>query len=183
MAKDLQALRQDLKKVEAMVRDALPTIAILLTLSAKAISERNIKEQGFGYAYSENTVPAFFLKGKELNSVGERFIEDKIENDEETNWKELRAAQGLQNKYVDLTFSGTMWSNMAPGEVEFNGEIVTAPLVATNREVQNKMNWNRDRYGDFIGKSLTPENYDQLYRIVIEEVLKIIRESGLTFEI
>lgn len=177
--KNLNTLRDELRLIENKVREILPDVAILLTLSAKAIAERNIKEKGFGFAYSTNTVPAWFLEGKEWNGAGEAFIKKKIDADEETNWQELRAAQGMQTAFVDLTFSGTMWANMAPAPVENNGNIYSAPLAATNVEVQNKMNWNRDRYGDFIGKALTEENYKLLFQIVISEILKAVQDSGL----
>lgn len=177
MENDLQKLREDLRAMETRVREALPDIAIIITLSAKAISERHIKDQGFGVMYSTSKVPAWFLKGKERNAVGEKFIESKIKAGEETNWQELRAAQGLQTGFVDLSYENEMWRNMQPAPPEVNGDVVTAPLAATNREAQNKMNWNRDRYGDFIGKSLTQEDYKNLGDIVITELLNVMKNE------
>lgn len=182
MSKDLKTFRQELKTLEAMFREKLPDIAIVLTLSAKALAERNIKERGFGEQYSNLTVPAWFLKGKAGNNTGEKFIQSKIDNDEETNWKQLRAAEGKQTSFVDLTFTGRMLSNMQPGEVIVTETSVSAPLVATNREDQNKMNWNRDRYGDFIGRALTQQNKEQLFEVIKNEFLKIIRDSGISYE-
>ena len=176
----MQTFRDEMRLIESKVREVLPDIAILLTISAKAIAERTIKDKGFGYSYSTNTVPAWFLQGKEWNGIGEKFIEKKIKDGEESNWKELRSAQGMQTAYVDLSYSNEMWNNMAPAPVTENNGVFSAPLAATNTAVQNKMNFNRDRYGDFIGNALTPEDYKILMQIVISEVLKAINSIGLT---
>lgn len=175
---DIIQLREDLKKIQEKVREKLPEIAILLTISVKAIAERNIKEKGFGVMYSEKKVPAWFLSGKERNATGEAFIKDKEKKKEKTNWKELRQAQGMQTSFVDLSYENQMWANMQPGPVENDGDIVRAPLAATNKEVQNKMNWNRDRYGDFIGRAITPENYATLVEIPIVEIGNILTEGN-----
>jgi hypothetical protein len=67
---DINALKEKLKQIEEAVLQKAPEIAITLTLSAKALAERNIKDKGFGYKYSQNKIPAWFLHGKELNQKG-----------------------------------------------------------------------------------------------------------------
>lgn len=176
---DLNELREQLRKLEDVLRLKLPEIVTLISLSAKAFAERNIKESGFGATYSHNEVPAWFFRDKELNNAGEAFVNKKIQDDEGMYWAELRAAQGLQTAHVDLTYRGIMWAGMLPEEAFEEGGIFRAPLAGGNKEVQNEMNWNRDRYGDFIGKALTPENFGTLLQVAYDEIIQLIEDSGL----
>lgn len=196
---DINALKEKLKQIEEAVLQKAPEIAITLTLSAKALAERNIKDKGFGYKYSQNKILAWFLHGKELNQKGTKFLQDRGVDagtgaqgepkkkrrkkgetadpgqfDKTTNWAEFRSAQGLQNAFVDLSYSNKMFANMQPVRVEQKGDLYLAPLGATNTEAQDKMNWNRDRYGDFIGKALTEEDRNTLTDVVVGEVVAII---------
>lgn len=195
----LPEFKERLRQIREAVEAKLPDIAVTLTLSAKALAERNIKEKGFGAMYSENKIPAWFLHGKELNASGTKFLENHGVNpqtgaqgagkkkrrkkkddpdpghfDTLTNWKEFRAAQGLQVDHVDGSYSNMMWSNMQPVKVEQRGPVVLAPLGATNTEAQNKMNWNRDRYGDFIGKALNDTDRETLTGVVVDEVVQVL---------
>jgi hypothetical protein len=193
-------LKQRLNDIREAIEAKLPDIAATLTLSAKALAERRIKEQGFGFEYSNVLVPAWFLFGKELNGAGTTFLENhgvntstgaqgegkkkrrKKKGDPDpgkfnkfTNWGEFREAQGLQDEYVDLSYSNKMWANMQVVKIEQSNGIVRALLGATNTESQNKMNWNRERYGDFIDKGLTDEDLDKtLPQVVLDELNNIL---------
>lgn len=196
---DLNALKEKLNQIRQALEQKLPDIAVTLTISAKALAERNIKEAGFGAKYSQNKIPAWFLTGKELNQKGTKFLQDRGVNtetgeqgepkkkrrkkgetadpghfDKMTNWGEFRAAQGLQTAHVDLSYSNKMFANMQPVRVEQKGHVYLAPLGATNTEAQDKMNWNRDRYGDFIGRALKDEDRDTLATVVMDEVVAVI---------
>lgn len=187
---DLNDFRKRLKEIRDAVEAKLPDIAVTLTLSAKALAERNIKEKGFGAKYSKSKLPHWFLDGKELNQQGAAWLEAKKKKDQAATktvdkkviypedwgvtWGEFRAAQGLQVGHVDLTYTGMMFSNMQPVGIEQQGGIVRAPLGATNKETQDKMNWNRERYGDFIGKAITPKDRELLVEVVVGEVVAVI---------
>lgn len=196
--------RAKIKAISDALRAKLPEIAETLALSAKAISERRIKAQGIGEKYSTNPVPAWFFSGKELNSGGQAWLKQhgvntegkagaathragkklkKGQTEEKTDrtgtWGEFRAAQGLQNDHVDYSYSNKMWAAMAPQRaVETNGMIVSV-LGATNKEAQNKMNWNRDRDGDFVGKAITEQDRTTLNEVVIDEVRQVINTIDL----
>lgn len=195
---DLDDFKKRLQTASEEVKKRLPEIATVLALSAKALAERRIKDKGFSEVYSQNQVPAWFLHGKELNQKGVKFLEnhgvgadgkqgegkkkrrkkkgdpDPGSYDKTTNWGEFRAAQGLQNSFVDLSYSNKMWANMAPVSVEERGHVVRALLGATNTEAQNKMNWNRERYGDFIQKGLVEEDRETLTAVVANELIKVL---------
>lgn len=176
---DISVLREQLKQLEEAVRLKLPEVATLISLTAKAFAERTIKDKGFGEVYSQTTVPAWFMDGKELNNAGAAFIAKKKKAKEKTNWGEFRAAQGLQVAHVDLSYTNTMWASMAPEEPHEEGGIIRAPLAGGNLETQNKMNWNYERYGDFIGEALTPENFQVMLQMIYDEIIRIIEDSGI----
>jgi hypothetical protein len=193
---------EEFKKLTQQLREAviarLPEIAETLTLSAKALAERQIKDKGFAAIYSQTKVPAFFLFGKELNNKGKKFLEDRGVNvdgsqgkakkkrrkkkedadpgtfETKTNWAEFRQAQGLQAQFVDLSYSNKMWANMQPVRTEETPTGVVCFLGATNKEAQEKMNYNRDRYGDFISKGLTEEHGKILGEVVINAIEDVI---------
>ncbi len=196
---NIQDFKARLKQIGEEIKTKLPDIAIILVVTAKALAERHIKDKGFEYVYSENKIPAWFLRGKELNQKGTNFLENhgvnvdgttgegkkkrrKKKGDPDpgsfetvTNWKEFRAAQGLQTQFVDLSYSNKMFANMGPVKTEeSNGGIVVAFLGATNREAQDKMNFNFARYGDFIGKALTEEDRRLITEAGIAEITQIL---------
>lgn len=180
---NLQDFKNYLQRLREAVEEKLPDIAETIALSAKAIAERRIKDEGFGKSYSTNPIPVWFLSGKELNASGLKYIDankkgskkrGKPAGDGTGTWGEFRAAQGLQNSFVDLSYSNKMWANMQPVAIVREGSVVYARLGGTNTEAQNKMNWNRDEYGDFIGAALKPEDQDTLAEIGFEEIGKII---------
>jgi hypothetical protein len=174
-----------MQNLENDLKSSLGDIATSVSLTAKAIAERTIKESGFGAEYSTKNVPTAWLYGQVLNASGTSFLQQRDqESDElglegEASYKELRAAQGLQVAHVDLTYSGEMWRGMLPAEPEIHGGIAIAPLGHTNRDGQDKMNWNFERYGDFIGETLTGDNFDTLKTVAAEEVNRIIQRSNI----
>lgn len=202
LANDLAAAREAVEKI-------LMDLAIEITITAKAIAERLIVEKGIGYTYSTVLYPAFYLVGKELNGRGTQFLHDKMfppsldvqerrkAKDKTkaklagkpaptidpyaayTNWGEFREAQGLQNKFVDWHYSNKMFQAMAPIDPKRDGDIFRAPLGATNREAQDKMNWNYERYGDFIGKALTQDDLKFLSEFATDKVLTTLKSIGL----
>lgn len=175
----LQDLIKRMKDIRESLEQALPEIATSVSLTAKALAERTIKEKGFGAVYSYTPVPAYWMLGKENSNRGKSFIEAAIDDDKSIAWRDVRAAEGMQTEHVDLTFTGEMFAGMYPGDVERNGDIYIAPLGHTNKAGQDKMNWNHDRYGDFIGKVLKGDNYDAMVTVATQEVIRIFERHNL----
>lgn len=178
----IKELREKLERARADLPSYFLEVATSVALTGKALSERTIKDKGFGEMYSNNKVPAWFMDGKELNASGASFITkkkaSKNKEDTYTNWKEFRQAQGLQTGHVDLTFSGKMWAGMFPREAYQKGDMFLAPLGHNNKEGQDEMNWNYERYGDFVGKVLSGDNFDIMGNVAVEELLRLIIERN-----
>lgn len=194
--KDLQELINALKAVRDELPQALASTATSMSLAAKALAERTIKDKGFGEVYSAAQMPSYFFKGftsngkiyppKYLNKRGLAYIESVEKQQAKENrqnktdfrarlsWAELRKAQGLQTGHVDLTYSGKMWAGMFPQDVIVEGYKYIAPLGGNNKEAQDEMTYNFERYGDFIGATLTGDNLDMLYNVGIEELVRFL---------
>lgn len=174
MAQDLEVLKQKLIKLKAQLPTIYEECAKEFSLNVKALAVSNITnsgvkdESGSAEVYSENEVPAFWFRGKELNASGISFLdglpkikktskEGKEYESQFTNWGDFREAQGLQKRFVDLSYSNEMWRGMLPGDVEVIGNKYISPLGHTNRAGQDKMNWNYHRYGNFIMQSIDIE--------------------------
>lgn len=181
------------------VNEKLPDIAATVVITAKALAERAIREKGFGYKYSENRIPAWFLHDKELNAAGKTYLQKHGVQDDGSQgkakkkrrkkgetadpgsyeatvtWGEFREAQGLQSMFVDLGYSNKMWADMSPVGIQQDSTgIVRANLGARTKENQQKMNYNRERYGNFIEKALGKGARDLLLDTVIAEVEQIL---------
>ena len=169
------------------VRDALPEVlpqaATSVSMAGKALAERTVKDKGFGEEYSTTKVPAWFMKGKELNKRGANYItglekraskEDKLAL---SNWGDFRQAQGLQINYVDLTYSGEMWRGLFPQDVQIEGFSYIAPLGSTTVAGQKKLNWQYERYGNFFAKVLTGDNLDAMYKVAFDELVRLLDEK------
>ena len=106
-----------------------------------------------------------------MNASGKTYLDNL--DDEGTNWGEFRQAQGLQNKFVDLSYTTRMWKGMRPDEAqEIDGKFICF-MGHNDNEGRQKMNWNFDRYGDFIGKALVGQE-DVLHDVAVENILLLL---------
>lgn len=174
----IQELRDKLRALQSNLEGSLLLAAERVADVARVLAERNAHEQGFGAQYSKNEVPAFWFEGKELNAGGRSAIEKaKKANNGLLSWGGFREAQGLPVAFVDLTYSGEMWRGMRVVEVRREGDKFVARLGHTNKEGQNKMNWNAARYGGFFLKLLTQTNRDFLAKYAADETVKAIKQT------
>ena len=140
---------------------------------AKALAERIIKDKGFGETYSTNEIPPFWLYEKALNASGKSYL-DNLDG-EGTNWGEFRQAQGLQSKHVDLSYSTRMWKGMRPDDPQQDGTKFFCVMGHNDNEGKKKMNWNFERYGDFLGKALEGQQ-DILAEIATDHVFNALEK-------
>lgn len=167
----LRDLINNLKDIEEALPEVLKKSATVMAHDAKALAERIIKEKGFGETYSTNEIPPFWLYEKALNASGKSYL-DNLDG-EGTNWGEFRQAQGLQNKHVDLSYSTRMWKGMRPDEVQEENGRFFCLMGHNDNEGRKKMNWNFERYGDFIGKALKGQE-EVLEEVATENILLLL---------
>lgn len=184
---DIQELGNKIRAIREAIKTALPDLAIQNSINAKSIIERNIRVVGFGAQYSGNKIPAWLFEGKEKSNAGKNYIESvkkkdakaKEDEDQGMTWADLRMAEGLPTDHVDLSFTNKMWAGITPLKPYYENGILYAPLGGTTQETVNKLNWNRDRYGDFMGKMLGDKELEALRNATLRSIDTIIRENGI----
>jgi hypothetical protein len=177
---DLFDLAAKLERIKLEISDNLQAIAAEMANSAKAIAQRNIIDHGFGADYSDHGVPAFWQKGRGLNKAGNSFIDKQIAaGDMDLPWKEIREAQGMPTDHVDLYYSGDMFQNMVVVETVIQGYAATGRIGGKTDTAQDKMNWNYDRYGDFINKALPEADRLFIKEIAGDKINEILKQIGL----
>lgn len=144
-----------IKRVEQFEKELISSMPAISTDVAGAFvvaKIEQIRKVGIGN-YSPKLYGAHRLIGKELNSAGKTFIEQKMKKNERTNWAQLRAAQGLQVGFVDVHYSGQMLNSTGIYEQKKVSNIFYSVIGARNDEAKKKMYRNMVRYGRF----LTPD--------------------------
>ena len=169
----LRDLINNLKDIEEALPEVLKKSATVMAHDAKAMAETIIKNKGFGELYSTHEIPSYRLYGKELRSSGSSYL-DSLDGGT-TTWAKFRQAQGLQNKHVDLSYSTRMWKGMRPDEVQEENGRYFCLMGHNDNEGRKKMNWNFERYGDFIGKALKGQE-DVLEEVAIENILLLLNK-------
>lgn len=175
---------EDLKKRLQELRDNMDTVlapvATLVSGTGKAMAERTIREKGFGQEYADTQLPTWFSN---KNSLNKKVDKAKAKRNKEAeggkgymSWKEVRKAAGLQVNFVDLAYSNEMWRGMQPQEPFRQGNYLLAPIAHNNEKGQKKMDWNRDRYGDFFFLVLEGQPMKELGEIGQEEAAKRIMD-------
>lgn len=174
----IQQLIENLKKIQDNLHKVLLDSASTIAIDAVGLAEEQILERGFGANYSDDFIPSYFLKGKQINAGGLAYLE-KVADDPEVgaNWKGFRKAQGLQTGFVDLSYSRTMWQGLRPEEAKNEGSKYFCFIGHNNNEGRKKMNWNFARYGDFIGKGL--KGQEEILQSVAEENIRQLLDELL----
>lgn len=142
---------------------------------------RNIQDLIRNIEKFEGSLHEVLLKsatGMALNgkALAERIIKDKgIGEKYSETYAELRESRGMQTGHVDLTFTTRMWEGMRPDDPINEGSKYFCYLGHNDQEGRNKMNWNFERYGDFIGRALEGQE-DVLIEVAIDEVGRLIED-------
>lgn len=169
----LKELIENLKAIEQELPEVLRRSAEVMAHDGKALAERIIKDRGFGALYKNYELPPWYYEGKEINRRGAKFIRDKIDADEGFAWKDLRREQGLQINFVDLSYTARMWTGMRPEPVKEEGGKYFCFMGHNDKEGRDKMNWNFERYGDFIGIALQGQE-QVLQEVAVDNILLLL---------
>lgn len=169
----LRDLINNLKEIEQALPEVLKQSATVMAHDAKALAERIIKDKGFGAVYSSTEVPSIWFYEKTLNASGKTYLDNL--DDGATSWGDFRQAQGLQNRFVDLSYTTRMWTGMRPDDVIEKDGIYICWMGHNDNEGRDKMNWNFERYGDFLGKALEGQE-DILSEVASENVYNLLEK-------
>jgi hypothetical protein len=177
----IEEFLQKLTRIRSDIEKDGEPIMERAAISARALIERRIKEEGIG-KYSENKkTPAFRFYGKGTNKSKEAaFIKQKSKKvdgePQYTNWKEFRESQGLQTSHIDLTYTGRMFNNLKVTNVGKLGQLKFVATLSNDQELEaKKMEWNTERYGEFLKTNDKEE--EMLTRVIDGELQRIINKN------
>ena len=145
---EISDLIEKLKALQDRIPEMLEECAMSVANDGLAIAQDNIQTKGFGEIYKD------------------------------TSYKSYREKKGHQTEFVDLTLSAKMWNGMQVSDPQHKGHVYYCLLENNTQEGANKMNWNYERYGDFIGKALKDER-DVLTEVAIETIYNYIDKIGI----
>lgn len=164
-----------------------------VALNAIALIIQRIQSTGLkgGRRYSTRKLPTFYFDNKALNGGGRELLNRRKKKDPVTNeygisYEEWRKANGLQTAFVDLTYSGKMFEKKGQsynGVMEFSliniieryqsVNQVTTVIGALDKETEDKLRWNMERFGDFLAVTTSEkEMLDKLFEIRLRELYK-----------
>lgn len=174
--KTFSDLRENLKSARLEIEAKMPLIVREYALNAKALSERRIRTEGFGFDYSTKEVPAYFFLSKTLNQAGKAEIKKRSKKKEGLTWGALKEVQGLNGEFVDLAYSNEMWRGIVVVQNKQTGTVFYALLGHTNQAGQQKMNWNYERFGNFIMKGLNENDKKFLATLPVDSMMEIVKK-------
>lgn len=130
-----------------------PEVVQQKAIAGTSLIVERIQAKGVpGATYSTNRLPDWFFSDKELNAGGRAYLskqdDEKDPAKRGVTWGEFRAAQGLQTAYVDLTYSGRMLGGLVIVDTSAEGTKFTAIIGGSDMEIDDKLRWNAERYGD-----------------------------------
>lgn len=159
----LQDLINKLNKLPNLLKDTIPEQLEIATKDYLALQITKIRREGIGFKYSTKPgVPAYLMRGKELNGTGRAFIERKAKAKPDKNnkyanfinWQQLRNAQGLQTGFVDLSYSNQMLNNIGIISKQSSLTRYVANIGGLNPSAASKFGYNQARYGQFMKPSV-----------------------------
>lgn len=163
-------LEEFTQKLEQLKRDLIaeaPAIAYQMASDGKAYAYLRITSEGVG-SYSTNPIPTFFFKGRELNKAGE----DWLEKHSMGTWSEFKDAQGVGSEFVNLLYSGRTFAGIVVIGESREGEAYVAEIGGSDKEVQEVMDNNYLRYGNYL--MATPEEERKIAEGANDRIAEII---------
>jgi hypothetical protein len=114
-----------------------------ISLVVERIQREGVKDA----SYSDERLPSWYIKDKQLNSAGTAYFDKHNKAGDGVTWGEYRQAQGLQNSYVDLTYSGRMFGSWVVLKVERGRGRFVSRTGSTDSEGDAKLFYQVARYG------------------------------------
>jgi hypothetical protein len=176
-----------LEALPAKLEAGIPEILQEVALNGVALITNRIQQEGLPgkQQYSAKKVPAYLFLldgGRKLDTEQTRaFVRSVVKRKQKemrvTNWAEIREAHGNQSAFVDLTFTGMMWRGVTVLSNEQQGALFRVVVGGINAEVQKKLKWNAERYGNFF--ALTEEE-TRLLTDLFSTRLRTLLETALS---
>jgi hypothetical protein len=169
----MDTLQHRIELAKAQLRLQAPRVVLTMAQTGLALVTLRIQRDGLPGKprYSSAPFPTYLYWGNALNARGK----DYIKKNPLGSWGAFRQAQGLPAEVVNLTYSGRMLRSLTVAPAGTTGTLHSAHVVAADQESANKVQWNEDRYGDFL--TPLPAEQQQIDHYATRELTRVIFQA------
>ncbi|AVR47256.1 hypothetical protein C7S20_19470 [Christiangramia fulva] len=172
-----EEFRNNLDRAIDKTAEEMKEVMQVAAVSAKNILKTRIQNKGLNRQYSRNPLPIFFFNGRALNAGGRALLQKKKKLGEGISYEEWRKAQGLPVDKVNLTYTGKMFGGWNQPGSERKGLVIRGFVGGINKEVRDKLKWNKSRFPDF--DKPTPEEKKFIKENLVAPRLKELLQKNL----
>ncbi len=140
-------LQDQITACKAEIEAAAPRIVETMAQTQLALVTLRIQSQGLrGAYYTGKLVSRSLFASKAFNAGGRAYAKQKGKG----SYSGFKSALGLKSDVVTLTFTGRMFRSLTTIYAGVSGTLYLARIVASDQESADKVQYNTDRYGDFL---------------------------------
>lgn len=182
-------LKNRLEVIRTQIAQGMRDQAFALAVSANSLIVNRItqtgkdeKGQSFGN-YSQNDLPLFFFEARVLNKAGFERLKKQKKREAEAkkrnaaSYAEFRRSQGLENSYINLEFSGQMFTGISYSVQDFGEGNALITIAPTTPYAKKVLGYVVKRYGKILKISDTERNI--LQTALNNWIEKIFEQNGL----
>lgn len=153
--------------------------ALLVGRESLALIRRRIQNTGKDALetrlgdYSTTDIPAWFFRGKSVNASGKAGVEKAIKANEKISYSDFRRFNNRETKFVDLTFTGAMWREMAATITINTADRTNVSIQPTTPRSSKVLGYNVNKYGRILDN--TTSEINMLLQANKNRVLKVFK--------
>jgi hypothetical protein len=176
------SIEQFIKKIatiEQRLNSERPKEAELIGREALALIRRRIQNTGDDAQgkdlgnYSQTDVPAFFFFNRSVTAAGEAKVRKAAKQKQKISYADFREFNNRPTDFVNLTFTGAMWREMAAKVTSNTQTSTTVTITPTTPRSAKVLGFNITRYGDIL--ALSQNELAQLREANRLRVLRVFR--------
>ncbi|KAA9333403.1 hypothetical protein F0P96_10565 [Hymenobacter busanensis] len=154
----MDTLEHAIERAKAQLQLQAPRVVLTMAQTGLALVVNRLQTEGLkGRRYSTSPLPKFFFRP--TNAAGR----DYVKRSKKPTYAGLREAQGMETRFVNLTYTGRMLRSLAPVPAGVVASIFQARIVASDAENAAKLEHNRRREGDFLAPNAAEQREVDTY--------------------
>lgn len=178
--------RANIQKAIAEIRANRKIETTLMMLDELALIKSRVINTGqsadggsFGQ-YSEAVVPYWYLGSNLKNAafnVRKKQEELLKKKGYFASYKDWREINNRPTEFKNFSFTNEMMNGIEPMVIQDGGDKTTYEFGSDDKDVQDKVNWNKARDGDFLKQS--PQERELISRLNRERIFKVLKKYNV----
>jgi hypothetical protein len=177
---NLQAFIGKIDNAISKLEKQAPRINLKQAAAAKAMVQERVQERGenatggsFGN-YSTKPLPTYFFEDSGTAAARKAIKAKKYKDG--VSYDEWRKLNGLNNPFVNFTFTGSMFRNIGVVQTGTRGRnVYTAKIAGKSQETNDKIEWNTKKKGAFM--ALSNKEVSDIKKEYKVDIVRIIKAS------